>query len=144
MNKPTVAQPNPNPPTSPSAHQNARLLATMASCIMAMGVGLGAFGAHGLKKYATPYALEIWQTATLYLFLHGGGIFVVAALCAINVLQKRHAIFFMLGIVLFCGSLYALALNAPKPLGIITPIGGVCFIIGWLWVAVGSLPMYKR
>lgn len=122
--------------------KNTRLLAIIASIIMAIGVGLGAFGAHGLKNYATPYQLEIWQAATLYLFVHGGGIFVVAGLCALNILQKRHAILFVVGIVLFCGSLYAIALNAPKIVGIITPIGGLCFIGGWVWLTI-SLFQHK-
>ncbi len=101
---------------------------------MAIGVMLGAFGAHGLKNFATPKALELWQTATLYLFIHGLGILLVGVLVALGLSNKKPAVCFGVGILLFSGSLYAMALGAPRFLGAITPMGGTLFIIGWLWL----------
>lgn len=113
----------------------AKQLACLASALMAVGVLLGAFGAHGLKSFATPYQLDIWQTATLYLFIHTIALFVVAAACHVGYAHKKHAAPFLIGITLFCCSLYAMALGAPRMLGALTPIGGLCFVIGWLSLA---------
>lgn len=125
-----------------NAQKNGIRLGAIASVIMAVGVLLGAFGSHGLKKIANDYQIGIWQTATLYLFVHAMAILAVAGCCFIGI-SKRHAYPFILGIGLFCGSLYALALNAPKFLGIITPIGGVCFVAGWLWLAMALFQKVK-
>lgn len=112
----------------------------MASVLGALSVALGAFGAHELKKMVSEKALVTFETAVRYQFYH------VFALLIVGVLYKEFvsktilyaARFFMLGIILFCGSLYALsfvqAAVAPgyKWLGPITPIGGACFIAGWI------------
>lgn len=104
-----------------------------AAVNLALAVALGAFGAHGLKKFADSYALQIWETATLYLFVHALG------LLALGVLQQLHktsvhkvAWVLQIGIVIFSGTLYAMALGAPKWLGMMTPIGGTMLIVGWL------------
>lgn len=104
---------------------------------LAAGVALGAFGAHGLKQYAGSYAIDIWHTATLYLFIHALGLFGIGILTHLTSHQlNRPAIIMQLGIILFSGSLYAMALGAPKWLGAITPLGGVLFIISWLIFAL--------
>lgn len=122
--------------TSALLQDNAKQLACLASALMAIGVLLGAFGAHGLKSFASAYQLDIWQTATLYLFIHTFALFVVAAACHVGYATKKHAALFLFGIVLFCGSLYAMALGAPRILGILTPMGGLCFVGGWIRLAV--------
>ena len=100
-----------------------------------LAVALGAFGAHGLKHFATDASLQIWATAAQYHFYHA------LALLLIGILVRDYprAIitgqFFLAGIVLFSGSLYLLALTQIKILGAITPLGGVCFLLGWLWLA---------
>lgn len=100
-----------------------------------LAVALGAFGAHGLKHIATESALQTWNTAAQYHFYHA------LALLVIGILVKDYprAIIsgrlMLAGIVLFSGSLYALALSQIKILGAITPLGGVCFLLGWLWLA---------
>ncbi|MDZ7923339.1 MAG: DUF423 domain-containing protein [Marinagarivorans sp.] len=111
-----------------------KVLLIFASLNGALAVMLGAFGAHALKSMLSPQALQTWHTAVQYHFVH------VLALLAVGVLLKLSAVHvagkiaglaFMLGIILFCGSLYWLALGGPKILGPITPLGGLSFIVGW-------------
>jgi uncharacterized membrane protein YgdD (TMEM256/DUF423 family) len=104
------------------------------------GVALGAFAAHGLKNRLTPEYLAIFHTGVLYQLIHTLAIFGVAILA--TQIQGRlvsyAGIAFVLGILLFSGSLYLLTLTGVSKLGIITPIGGLCFLIGWFilgWLA---------
>ncbi|NBB10612.1 DUF423 domain-containing protein [Pseudomonas sp. SLFW] len=104
------------------------------------GVALGAFAAHGLKNRLTPEYLAIFHTGVLYQLIHTLAIFGVAILA--TQIQGRlvsyAGIAFVLGILLFSGSLYLLTLTGISKLGIITPIGGLCFLIGWFilgWLA---------
>lgn len=105
---------------------------------MAIAVGLGAFGAHGLKGMADAYALEIWDTATLYFFIHGLGLLAIGVLQMLGYKLAKSAFCLQIGIVIFSGTLYLMALGAPKWLGMITPIGGTLLIIGWLMLAFHS------
>lgn len=110
----------------------------IAAINLAIGVALGAFGAHGLQGMSD-YAVQIWQTATIYLFVHALGLLAIGVLHAVSTHRATVAAFAMqLGIVLFSGSLYAIALGLPKWLGAITPIGGVLFILAWLLIVFGS------
>jgi uncharacterized membrane protein YgdD (TMEM256/DUF423 family) len=107
----------------------------------AAGVGLGAFGAHALTGILSERGAEVWDTAVQYHLIHA------LALCVIGlvsrsgrVVSKRIAGWgFGLGMVLFSGSLYLLALDGPSFLGPVTPLGGVCFIVGWIALAVNAL-----
>lgn len=98
-----------------------------------LGVALGAFAAHGLRTKLEPRAFEIWEVAVRYQMYHA------LALLAVALLAGRGATpcvtlagwAFTLGIVVFSGSLYALALTDIKGLGAITPFGGVAFLVGW-------------
>jgi uncharacterized membrane protein YgdD (TMEM256/DUF423 family) len=105
---------------------------------MAAAVALGAFGAHALKARLTPDALALWQTAVNYHAWHALGLLGVGLLIT-QVPNTRGlkvtAWLFVAGIVLFCGSLYALALGASRAAGVVTPFGGVAFIAGWLLLA---------
>ena len=105
----------------------------MAGATGALGVLLGAFGAHGLKDVVTdPHLLEVWETAARYHLLHA------LALCAVAVHPGKPrvaGILFLVGIALFSGSLYAMTLTGVRVLGAITPLGGLSFIGGW--VALG-------
>lgn len=105
---------------------------------MCLSVALGAFGAHGLKKMVSEELLVTWNTAVLYHALHAIGLLLVGILCSLFPhLQQLVPAGWCLsaGIVLFSGSLYFLVLTGLKPVGMITPIGGVAFIVGWLLVA---------
>ncbi|MBX3692621.1 DUF423 domain-containing protein [Dokdonella sp.] len=116
--------------------QRARLAGIVAAVLGALAVACGAFGAHALRARVDADALAVWGTAVDYQFWHA------LALC-VAALRMPHggaaamlaAIAFGAGCLLFCGSLYALALGAPRVLGMVTPFGGVAFIIGWIALA---------
>ena len=105
-----------------------------------LAVALGAFGAHGLepllKRNGT---LEIWHTAVLYHLVHAAVLLAVAVWVRSFVApdSARTAFWlFVVGIVIFSGSLYVLAITNIRPLGAVTPIGGVSLLLGWLWLAL--------
>lgn len=104
------------------------------------GVALGAFAAHGLKSRLSPEYLTIFQTGVTYQLVHTLALFGVA-LVAAN-LPGRLAAWagwlFCLGIVLFSGSLYGLTLTGITKLGIITPLGGLAFLLGWLCLGLAA------
>ena len=100
-----------------------------------LAVALGAFGAHGLKEVlARNGAAEIWRTAALYHLVHAAVLLLVASR---EPLSKWAWRLFFAGVLIFSGSLYALAISDVKVLGAITPIGGLCLLGGWLALAVG-------
>lgn len=105
---------------------------------MALGVILGAFGAHGLKSRLNPDMLAIYHTGVEYHLYHALGLILVGILMVqfpqVSGL-KTGAWLLTAGIVIFSGSLYVLAISGIRWLGAITPIGGVAFIAGWAWIA---------
>lgn len=105
-----------------------------------LSVALGAFGAHALKNVVTPEQLSVWHTAVFYQIIHTLAILAVATLSSFICTKwaKISIILFVLGIFLFSGSLYALVLFGIGKLGIITPIGGTCFMWAWLSLGVGA------
>jgi len=106
---------------------------------MALAVAMGAFGAHGLRSRLDTYSLSVYEKAVFYHFIHALGILLVALLARTMAItpagQTRIAWLLLIGIVVFSGSLYALALTGARILGAITPIGGLAFILGWLVLA---------
>ena len=107
----------------------------------AIGVGLGAFGAHGLKNYLSPEALAIYDTGARYLMYHIPGLLAVGIL-AEKSSEKAFQVAgwcFLTGILIFTGSLMAIVFTGIKKFGMITPIGGTLFIIGWLALSRGAL-----
>lgn len=110
-----------------------------------LAVILGAFGAHGLKGKITPELLAAFQTGVQYQFYHTLALFLVAlVLFRFPDVSLFHWVgyAFVVGMVLFSGSLYAMAFGGPRWLGPITPLGGLCFMAGWLMmvIAVWRLP----
>ena len=105
-----------------------------------LSVILGAFGAHYLKNTLSEYSLSIFQTGVFYQFIHSLGILFIALLSHSldNINLNLSIWFFILGIFLFSGSLYLLALTDVKWLGAITPIGGMFFILGWFTLIIKS------
>lgn len=102
-----------------------------------LGVAAGAFGAHGLKDRLAPEMLAIWETAARYQLVHALALVLVAVIATRGGTEGRRlsrlaAWLFAAGIVIFSGSLYALALTGVKALGAITPFGGAAFLAGWL------------
>ncbi|MGH8212216.1 MAG: DUF423 domain-containing protein [Rhodanobacteraceae bacterium] len=125
----------------------------------ASAVALGAFGAHALRNTLPPASMDIWRTAVQYHFWHTLA-FALAAMMQPSFEKSgqddRFLIFaprtsapafaariamwlFAIGVLLFCGSLYALALGAPRWVGAITPFGGVAFILGWIALGVALI-----
>ena len=123
-----------------------RLLAGVAF-LGALGVMAGAFGSHGLKGLVTPERLVVWQTAVHYQMLH--------VLAAGGLLLSQHQLVrwprcqwpvtaWLVGILIFSGSLYALVLTDTPVLGAITPVGGLLLIAGWLLLAALALKGASR
>lgn len=106
----------------------------IAAGLCFVAVALGAFGAHALKAtLQTSGMLDAWNKAVLYHFLHA----IALMALALHGAENRAAWFLLAaGILLFSGSLYAMALTNIRWLGAITPIGGVCFLAGWAWLII--------
>jgi uncharacterized membrane protein YgdD (TMEM256/DUF423 family) len=97
-------------------------------------VAIGAFGAHGLREKLNTEMLEVFKTGVLYQFIHT---IVLLILSLTNFIKTKIAsIFFLAGIILFSFSLYIYATSGVKFFAMITPVGGVCFLIGWLWLII--------
>jgi uncharacterized membrane protein YgdD (TMEM256/DUF423 family) len=115
-----------------------RLVMTIAALLGAAAVLAGAFGAHALRGSLDERALATWQTAVTYQFWHVLASMTIALLAreGVSTPLRVAASAFIAGIVLFSGSLYALALGAPRAIGVVTPVGGVAFVVGWIALAV--------
>jgi len=110
-----------------------RILAS-SGVLLALATLLGAFGAHGLLGELSPDRLSVYLTADRYQFFQSLGLLGVGlAAGAVNAaLLRRAGALLLIGIVLFCGSLYALAFGAPHAVGFLTPLGGLLLIAGWV------------
>ncbi len=120
-----------------------------------LAVAIGAFGAHGLKGKITPDLLEVYHTGAEYHLTHALAL-IAAAFLAERFgtldgedsrparLARLSGILFAIGIVVFSGSLYALALSGVRWLGAITPLGGVCFLTGWALLALAASLPHQR
>lgn len=116
----------------------ARPVLAAAAVLMFLAVGSGAFGAHALRARLTPDMAAVWQTAVQYHAWHALGLLAIGLLLLHwpeRSLLGIAAWLLVAGIVLFSGSLYALALSGVRGLGAITPLGGVAFLAGWLVLA---------
>ncbi len=105
-----------------------------AGIIGLLAVGLGAFGAHGLEARLSIAAKGWWDTATLYALVHASaalGVALAARAPGTSWLLSAAGTAFILGALVFSGSLYAMALGAPRWFGAITPLGGLSFLAGW-------------
>ena len=126
----------------------ARTFLLLGSVFAFLAVALGAFGAHALKKSLTADQLAIYQTGVQYQAIHALALLIVGILAIVLKEPGKLKIagwLFAIGIAIFSGSLYALAISGEKWLGAITPLGGVCFLVGWgcvIWSAA-SLREYS-
>ncbi len=109
---------------------------------MVVAIILGAFGSHGLKQIISPDMVQVFQTGVQYHIYHALGLLLVAVL----MIPYPHSgglrtggWILMAGIILFSGSLYLLALTGMSVFGPVTPVGGVCFIVGWIWIFWAAL-----
>lgn len=119
----------------------AKLFITLASLSGMLAVIIGAFGAHALRGKLDDYAMGVFETAVQYHFYHALALLAVGVI-ALNqphtTLLKSSGWLFLLGTVIFSGSLYVLAITGVKWLGAITPLGGLAFIAGWACLATAS------
>ena len=111
-------------------------IAVSAAAFGALGVVLGAFGAHALRATLDPGALALWHTAVEYQLWHALALLAVAS-APESRWRRTSAWAFAIGIAAFCGSLYALALGAPRALGLATPLGGGALLLGWSALGAG-------
>ena len=115
---------------------DAKLLGAGA-LLAGLGVALGAFGAHGLRGSLSPAALGWWQTAVDYQMWHA---IALVALAAVDLPGRRPAAAMLgAGVLIFSGTLYAMALTDARWLGAVTPLGGSLMILGWLALGVQAL-----
>jgi len=118
---------------------NIKNILLSGAIFMALGVLLGAFGAHALKNSLSPEMLAVYKTGVEYQFYHALGLLLIG-LIGFRLNSKWiqvSAILLIVGIILFSGSLYILSISGIKIIGAITPIGGISFVSGWICLIIG-------
>jgi uncharacterized membrane protein YgdD (TMEM256/DUF423 family) len=120
---------------------DARKTLAIAGALLALATVLGAFGAHALKAHLPADRLQVYETAVRYHFLHSLGLLAIGILLRSmdGELLRWSAILVLAGVILFSGSLYLLTFGAPRFMGVVTPIGGLALIGGWILFAVTVL-----
>ena len=119
-----------------------RLLIFCGALCAALSVILGAFGAHGLKSRLPPEILATFETGVQYQFYHALGVIligIVVQFTKASAMVTAAGWLMLAGIVLFSGSLYAICFSGIRSLGMITPVGGMAFIVAWVLLAIGIL-----
>lgn len=118
---------------------SARTLAA-AGVLLALATACGAFGAHALKTQLAPERLQLWETAVRYQFFQALGLLGIGLTLRVipAAALRAAAALIVAGVLLFCGSLYALSFGAPRLIGALTPLGGLAWIGGWLMFAYGA------
>lgn len=112
---------------------------TAGALLMLLAVMLGAFGAHALQSMLTPRQLASYQTGVSYHLFHALGLVVIGGLAQITRPTPwiaRAGTLLAAGIMLFSGSIYAMAFGAPRWLGMVAPLGGTAFMLGWIALAL--------
>ena len=111
----------------------------IGAAALGVAVAAGAFGAHGLRGRLDDYSMTIYERAVFYQFIHAIGLLVVPLFAHFEAISgngaARVCVLLLAGIILFSGSLYALALSGVRILGAVTPFGGIAFILAWLLLA---------
>ena len=109
--------------------------------LLCLAVVLGAFGAHGLREHLDAYSMGVYERAVFYHFVHALGLLVTPLLVRAGLLSDKVgalvAWLLVIGVLLFSGSLYVLAISGARMLGAVTPFGGLAFIVAWVALAVG-------
>jgi len=106
---------------------------------LALGIGLGAFGAHSLREHLSGEMLAVFETGVKYQMYHSIALLIVAALADRGRFFRYAGMSYIAGIILFSGSLYAVALTGVAGLGMVTPFGGLSFLAGHLFLLAGFL-----
>lgn len=118
-----------------------RLFLALGAFNALVAVAAGAFGAHGLKARVAPELLAVFETGARYHMYHSLGLFAVALMATLKPggLVAASGWSMLAGILLFSGSLYAMTLSGVRALGMITPVGGFGFLIGWLLLGIAAV-----
>ena len=111
-----------------------KMILLTAAVLLAIAVAVGAFGAHALKTKIPDDLLQVYKTGVEYHFYHALGLLLVGVLAIFrpSSLLNWSALFLVIGVVLFSGSLYTMAISGIRWLGAVTPLGGLSFIAGWI------------
>ncbi len=122
------------------------MMYVIAALLGLLSVAFGAFGAHALKQVLTPKLLDTFEVAVRYQFIHVFAMFVSAWFFQVydKLSFKWSWVLFLIGIILFSGSLYSYVLTGSRALVFITPVGGVCLMVGWALMAFGFIVSRKR
>lgn len=125
--------------TDMTGRSSAQRFLALGSILAGLGVAAGAFGAHALKDILDPPMLQVFETATRYVMYHAFGLCIVSWAIDRYPEQRleKSGWLFLIGILLFSGSLYMVSLAGIRWMGAVTPIGGLAFMIGWLLLAWG-------
>jgi uncharacterized membrane protein YgdD (TMEM256/DUF423 family) len=128
------------------SHMSVKLMVLSAGFFGFLSVALGAFAAHGLQGSIEDNLLRAFKTGVLYQMVHSLALLILAVLVlqlpSVKFWWSISGIAFVVGIFLFSGSLYGIALGGPKILGPVTPLGGLAFLTGWLAIIVGALKIH--
>lgn len=116
-----------------------RLWLALGAANAFLSVAMGAFAAHALRPRLEPRMVEVFETAARYQMFHALGMLAVAWVVSLRPAASFAGWAMLGGVVLFSGSLYAMALTGVRALGAITPFGGVCFLVGWALLARAAL-----
>jgi uncharacterized membrane protein YgdD (TMEM256/DUF423 family) len=120
-----------------------KVLPSLSAILLAIGVACGAFGAHGLRGVVPDSDLLIWEKAVFYHLIHGLAALALVLFNSSVVTHERAsrvALALIISVTIFSGSLYLLVLTNTRWLGAITPLGGLGFIVSWLYLALKSKP----
>jgi uncharacterized membrane protein YgdD (TMEM256/DUF423 family) len=124
--------------------KEARTGLILAGVFGLLGVMAGAFGAHALAERIAPAQLEWWNTAARYQQIHAAALLATAGLAGSWTRARKLAVpLFVIGMIIFSGTLYAMALGAPRWFGAITPFGGLALMGGWLAMVGHGLSLAK-
>lgn len=117
-----------------------RLFVMLGALSAGVAIAAGAFGAHALRARLEPRMLEVFETGARYQMYHALALLAVAWVASRwpGSLVNASGWLFLAGTLLFSGSLYAMAFTGVRALGAVTPLGGVCFIAGWICLAVAA------
>jgi len=120
---------------------NSRWILAIAGTLIALATVAGAFGAHALQGRLAPERLSIYETAVRYQFYHSLGLLAIGLFARITnaPILRWPALLILVGIVFFSGSIYALSFGAPRMVGVVTPLGGLALIAGWIVFVVAVL-----
>jgi len=113
----------------------------IAAIFCGLSVAIGAFGAHAMKEILDDSGMQTWNTSVKYMMFHSTALLITSFAIHFNSKEKlfRYAsIAFVVGIVLFSGSLFLLAITGIRPLGAVTPVGGIFQIVGWICLAIAG------